>query len=235
MKVDILGIEIDDLTMEETVRYIAEAIKEKRTFRVVTANPEIIYAATRDKGLRDLINRADLVTADGFGVIWAAAFLGTPLRERVTGIDLLQALFPHAGKNNWRLFFVGAQPGVAEKAAGQIERDNPGIIWQAEHGYFQAEDEFKVKEKIRLFKPDLLLAGLGAPRQERWLAENPELAEAVIGVGGSFDVLAGNVRRAPHWMRRVKLEWLYRLVQEPRRWRRQMVLPLFVWKVLTTK
>jgi len=230
-----LGIKIDDLTMEETVHRIAKAIKEKKIFRVVTANPEIIYTATRDKDLRDLINRADLVTADGFGVIWAAGFLGTPLRERVTGIDLVQALFPLAGERKWRLFFVGAQPGVAEKAAGQIERDYPGLVWQAEHGYFRAEDEGRVKEKIRLFNPDLLLAGLGAPRQEYWLAENPDLAGAVIGVGGSFDVLAGDVRRAPRWIRRLKLEWLYRLGQDPRRWRRQAVLPLFLLKVLKFK
>jgi N-acetylglucosaminyldiphosphoundecaprenol N-acetyl-beta-D-mannosaminyltransferase len=226
---------VDNLSMEETVCRIAEAIREKCFCRVITANPEMIYAASRDKDLQDLLNRADLVTADGYGVIWAAKFLGTPLRERVTGIDLLQALFPLAGENKWRLFFAGARPGVAEKAAGRIEREYPGIIWQAEHGYFPAEDEFAVKEKIRLFGPDLLLAGLGAPRQEYWLAENPELAKVAIGVGGSFDVLAGNVKRAPRMIRRLKLEWLYRLGQEPRRWKRQMVLPLFVLKVIVSK
>ena len=221
--------------MDETARCISEAVKKKQPFRVVTANPEMIYAANHDKGLRDLINSADLVTADGIGVIWAADVLGTPLLERVTGIDLLQTLFPIAGERNWRVFFLGGQSGVAEKAAAHVQQEFPGIIWQAENGFFSSEYEVEVREKIRLFKPDLLLVGLGAPRQDYWIAANSELASVAIGVGGSFDALAGIVIRAPQWIRKLKIEWLYSLWQVPWSWRRQMVLPRFVLKVIKEK
>ncbi|MHB8125950.1 MAG: WecB/TagA/CpsF family glycosyltransferase [Desulfitobacteriaceae bacterium] len=235
MKVDVLGIYIDNLTLAETAQCIGEAVKEKKPCRVVTANPEMIYAANQDKGLRDLINSANLVTADGIGVIWAAACLGTPLQERVTGIDLLQALFPLAGERNWRIFFLGGRPGVAERAAAYVQQDFPGIIWQAENGFFSFKYEIELQEKIRLFNPDLLLVGLGAPRQDYWIAANSELASVTIGVGGSFDALAGIVIRAPQWIRNLNLEWLYRLWQEPWRWKRQMVLPRFVLRVMKEK
>lgn len=218
--------------MAETVRRIGEAVKEKKPFRVITANPEMIYAANQDERLRDLINSANLVTADGIGVIWAAGFLGTPLPERVTGIDLLHAIFPIAGERKWRVFFLGGRPGVAERAANQVQQDFPGIIWQSENGFFSSNCEGELCEKIKLFKPDLLLVGLGAPRQDYWIAANSELAFVSIGVGGSFDALAGIVLRAPQLIRKLKLEWLYRLWQEPWRWRRQMVLPRFVLKVI---
>lgn len=232
IKVDVLGSYIDNLTMAETARCIGEAAKEKKPFRVITANPEMIYAANQDKGLRDLINTANLVTADGIGVIWAAKFLGTPLHERVTGIDLLHTIFPLAGERNWRVFFLGGRPGVAERAATHVQQDFPGIICQAENGFFSSDSEVELCEKIKLFKPDLLLVGLGAPRQDYWIAANSGLAFVSIGVGGSFDTLAGIVNRAPQLIRNLKLEWLYRLWQEPWRWRRQMVLPRFVLKVI---
>ncbi len=232
IKVDVLGIYIDNLTMEETTQRICEAVKEKKPFRVVTANPEMIYAANKDKDLKNLINSADLVTADGIGVIWASSCLGTPLQERVTGIDLLLALFPLAGERRWRVFFLGGRLGVAEKAATHVQQDFPEITWQAEDGYFSSAYEVELNERIRLFNPDLLLVGLGAPRQDYWIAANSELACVAIGVGGSFDALAGIVIRAPQWIRNLKLEWLYRLWQEPWRWRRQTVLPRFIVKVI---
>ncbi|MDR3543070.1 MAG: WecB/TagA/CpsF family glycosyltransferase [Desulfosporosinus sp.] len=231
-RVKVLGITIDAYTMQETVAQIRQAVESQVSIRVVTANPEMIYASDRDQRLKKLINSADIVTADGIGVVWAARRLGTPIGERVTGIDLIQALFPVADKAKWRIFFLGGKPGVAEQAANQVAREYPGIVWDAENGYFNTEGEPHVLEKIRSFRPDLLLVGLGAPRQEYWIAEHPGLAYVSIGVGGSFDALAGIVIRAPKRIQELHVEWFYRLCKEPWRWQRQSVLPRFVLKVL---
>ncbi len=231
-RVNILGITIDAYSMQETVNQICQAVESQVPIRVVTANPEMIYASIRDLRLKKLINTAEVVTADGIGVVWAARRLGTPIWERVTGIDLIQALFPIADTRKWRIFFLGGKPGVAKQAANQVARKHPGIVWEAENGYFNSVEEPQVLEKIRRFQPDILLVGLGAPRQEYWIAEHPGLASVSIGVGGSFDALAGVVIRAPKRIQELHVEWLYRLWKEPRRWQRQSVLPRFVWKVL---
>jgi len=232
MRVDILGISVDTYSMQETVEQIRQAVEGKIQMRVVTANPEMIYASERNERLLKLINSADIVTADGIGVVWAARRLGAPVLERVTGIDLVQALFPIAHAGKWRIFFLGGKPGVAEQAANQVVLKNHGITWAAMHGYFSSEEEPRVLEKIRHFQPDVLLVGLGAPRQEYWIAEHPGLASVSMGVGGSFDALAGIVVRAPKRIQDLHVEWLYRLWKEPWRWKRQAVLPHFVIKVL---
>ncbi|MDQ7093042.1 WecB/TagA/CpsF family glycosyltransferase [Desulfosporosinus sp. PR] len=235
MKVRILGITVDIYSMAETVEKIRDAIEERRLLRVVTANPEMIYASEQDPALRQVINSADLVTPDGIGVVWAARRLGTKARERVTGIDLMQAIFPAAAAGKWRIYFLGGKPGVAELAGRKVSRDYPGINLWTRHGYFSIQEEPEILEEIRRFKPDVLFVGLGAPRQEFWLAEHPGLARVSIGVGGSFDALAGTVRRAPRQIQELHLEWLYRLLKEPWRWRRQTVLPRFMVKVLCQK
>jgi len=232
MRVYILGITVDPYSMQETVELIRQAVEGQIPIRVVTANPEMIYASERNVRLKKLINSADIVTADGIGVVWAARRLGTPVVERVTGIDLVHGLFPIAQAGKWRIFFLGGKPGVAEQAANQVVLKYPGITWEAMHGYFSTEEEPEVLEKIRHFQPDVLLVGLGAPRQEYWIAEHPRLATVSIGVGGSFDALAGIVVRAPKRIQDLHVEWLYRLWKEPWRWKRQAVLPRFVIKVL---
>lgn len=232
MRVDILGVNIDSLNLTESIARIARALEADEFLRVVTANPEMVFRASQDARLRQLINTAGLVTPDGIGVVWAAARLKTPLPERVTGIDLLEGLFPVANQGKWRVFFLGGQPGVAEMAARKVAWDKNGLVWQARHGYFSQAEEAEVVRQIKEFRPQLLLAGLGSPRQEYWLAEHPGLAVVSIGVGGSFDALAGVVKRAPKWMQDSHLEWFYRLVREPGRLRRQLVLPRFVLKVL---
>ena len=232
MRVDILGITIDTYSMQETVEQIRQAVEGQLQMHVVTANPEMIYASKRNERLKKLMNSADIITADGIGVVWAARRLGHPGLERVTGIDLIQALFPIAHEGKWRIFFLGGKPGVAEQAANQVVLKNHGITWDAMHGYFNSEEEAELLEKIRLFKPDVLLVGLGAPRQEYWIAEHPGLAFVSIGVGGSFDALAGIVARAPKRLQDLHVEWLYRLCKEPWRWKRQAVLPRFVIKIL---
>lgn len=231
MRADILGITVDTFSMQETVKEIRKAVEDQVKIRVVTANPEMIYASCQDQQLRSLINSADIVTADGIGVVWAAQRLGTPVQERVTGIDLIQAIFPVANQQKWRIFFLGGKPGVARQAGSQVAEKYPGIAWAETHGYFDKEEEAYLLDRIRAFHPHILLVGLGAPRQEYWISEHPELATVSIGVGGSFDALAGIVVRAPKWVQEFKLEWLYRLVKEPWRWKRQSVLPRFVVKV----
>lgn len=232
MRVDILGITVDTYSMQETVDQIRQAVEGQIPMRVVTANPEMIYASERNDRLKKLINSADIVTADGIGVVWAARRLGTLAVERVTGIDLVHGLFPLAHVGKWRIFFLGGKPGVAEQAANQVVLMNQGITWDAMNGYFSTEEEPEVLEKIRQFRPDVLLVGLGAPRQEYWIAEHPGLATVCIGVGGSFDALAGIVVRAPKSIQDLHIEWLYRLWKEPWRWKRQAVLPRFVIKIL---
>lgn len=232
MRVDILGITVNTYSMQQTVEQIRQAVEGQIQMRVVTANPEMIYASERNERLKKLINTADIVTADGIGVVWAARRLGKPVLERVTGIDLVHALLPIAHSGKWRIFFLGGKPGVAELAAEQVILKNSGITLGAMHGYFSVEEEPGVLEKIRNFRPDVLLVGLGAPRQEYWIAEHFGLASVSIGVGGSFDALAGVVVRAPKRIQDHHVEWLYRLWKEPRRWKRQAVLPLFVIKVL---
>jgi len=232
LKVDILGISVDTYSIQETVGKIRQAVDNQIELRVVTANPEMIFASVGDQRLRKVINSADIVTPDGIGVVWAALQLGTPIRERVTGIDLVQALFPVADAGKWRLFFLGGGLGVAQQAADKVVREYPGIVLEVEHGYFSQEEELRVLEKIRHFKPDILFVGLGAPRQEYWIADHPGLAKVSVGVGGSFDALAGTVIRAPQRIQDLNMEWLYRLWREPRRWKRQTVLPRFVVKVI---
>jgi len=232
MRVDILGISVDIYSMQDTVEKIRQAVEGQNQIRVVTANPEMINASERNESLKKLINSADIVTADGIGVVWAAGRLGTLGLERVTGIDLVQALFPIADRGQWRIFFLGGKPGVAEQAANHVVMKNHGIAWDAMHGYFSLEEEPGVIDKIRKFQPDVLLVGLGAPRQEDWIAEHPGLAFVSVGVGGSFDALAGIVVRAPKRIQELHVEWLYRLWKEPWRWKRQAILPRFVIKVL---
>lgn len=231
MRVDILGITVDTYTMQETVEQIRQAVDGHSSVRVVTANPEMIYASERNERLKKLINSADIVTADGIGVVWAARRLKNSRLERVTGIDLVQSLLPIAHEGKWRIFFLGGKPGVAEQAANQVVLKNPGITSDAMHGYFSLEEELGVVQKIRNFQPDVLLVGMGAPRQEFWIAEHPRLAAVSVGVGGSFDALAGIVVRAPKYIQDFHVEWLYRLWKEPWRWKRQAVLPCFVIKV----
>jgi N-acetylglucosaminyldiphosphoundecaprenol N-acetyl-beta-D-mannosaminyltransferase len=232
VRVTILGITVDPYSMAETVEKIRQSVRDKKLMRVVTANPEMIYASQSNQRLKEVLNSAEIITADGIGVVWAARQLGTQVPERVTGIDLVQALFPVANEEKWRIFFLGGKPGVAEQAVENISADYPGIECCSEHGYFNPQEEPEVIDKILQFTPDVLLVGLGAPRQEYWLAEHPGLGCVGIGVGGSFDALAGVVRRAPKQIQDFHMEWLYRLCREPWRWKRQMVLPRFLFKVL---
>lgn len=238
MKVNILGCLVDQVDMEQAVAQTANFIKSGKPHQIITVNAEIVYLASQLAQLREVINQADLVTPDGAGVVWASKHLGQPIPERVAGVDLMAKLFNLAEKEEWRVYFFGAAPGIASAAVEKLLIKHPRLqVAGISHGFFTAEEEVELIKGIKIAKPQLLLVALGAPKQEYWIAKyKEELAiPVVMGVGGSFDVWAGKVKRAPRWMRRFNLEWLGRLIQEPSRYKRMSALPKFVLAVLGQK
>lgn len=234
-RVNLLGVEVDACTREGAVEYIASLITRGGSHQIVTANAEIIWRAWQDPALACLLDKSDLVTADGSGVVWAAKRLSSGVPEKVSGIDLVRDMAARGARDGWRFFLYGGAPGVAEEAASRLARDNPGLkVIGTAHGYQNEAADRRLIKKIHDLAPDVLLVALGAPRQEFWIARHRDDLHAAVsmGVGGSFDVLAGKVKRAPSWICSMNLEWLYRLVKEPRRWRRQLALPAFAWRVL---
>jgi len=229
----ILGNRVDVLTLETAVERIASFIASGTPHHVVTLNAEIAYRASKEPRLQKIINRAHMVSADGYGIVWASRVLGNPLPGRVTGIDLMQALAAEGAKKGWRFYFYGAAPGVAEGAAANLKDKYPGLkVAGINHGYIMESKMPDLLAAIRAARPHILLVALGAPKQEYWIAEHLyELQVPVaMGVGGSFDVLAGVTRRAPEWIQRLNLEWLYRIVKG-RRFGRALALPKYILAV----
>lgn len=237
-KVEILGVNVNSLTMAEAVETVKNFIEKGERRLIATANAEMIMRATYDVELKTILNAADLVVPDGAGTVWAAGYLGHPMPERVAGYDLSQELMRLAPSKKYKLYFFGSAPGVADLAKAKAEKWYPGIdIVGTRNGYFSAEDEQSIIADIKAKRPDILLVALGVPKQEKWLyAHLDELNVPVsIGVGGSFDVMAGVMKRAPLWMQKAKLEWLYRGLKQPSRIGRLMALPKFVFKVMGSK
>lgn len=237
-KVPILNVMVNSVTMDEAVETVERYLKEKSPSLIATANAEMIMMANRDHELNEILNAADMVVPDGAGTVWAARHLGFSMPERVAGYDLVQRLLSRAPKSGIRIFFFGSAPGVAEKAKQTAERNYHGIrIVGVKDGYFSEAEEQQVVQEIKAVNPDLLLVALGVPRQEKWIWRYmKELNIPVaIGVGGTLDVMAGVVKRAPHWMQKAKLEWLYRGMLQPRRIGRLMALPRFVLRVRAHK
>lgn len=233
-KVDVLTVPIDVVSMEETVNLAEKFIKENRTHIIVTANAEMVMQANHDKELLHILCQADLVLADGIGVVWAARYKGYPLPERVAGADLVPRLLDVAALKGYKLFLLGAAPGVAEQAAQNMRSTHAGInICGVLDGYFTQDRESAVIAAIKTAEPDILLVGLGVPRQEKWIWHHKEELgiPVCIGVGGVIDVLAGVSQRAPVWMQKAGLEWFYRLIKQPWRFLRMMALPKFVLRV----
>ena len=236
--VEILGVPVASLTMGEAVEQAERWMDERRGALIATANAEMIMNATRDEELLDILRSADLVVPDGAGTVWAAHHLGHAMPERVAGYDLTQALLKRAPEKKRRVFFFGSAPGVAEKARQKAEALYPGIqIVGVRNGYFSEAEEPEIIREIRDAEPDLLLAALGVPKQEKWLKKyKAELGVPVsIGVGGTLDVMAGTTKRAPLWIQKAKLEWLFRGVFQPKRAGRLLALPKFVFRVHASK
>ena len=230
-RIDILGIGFDPVDLQGAVARIAAFVAGGRPSLAVTANTEMVMTARHDPELARLLAGAALVVADGVGVVWASRYLRRPLPARVPGIELAEALLAEAARRRWRVYLLGGRPGTAEHAAARLRTSYTGLdIAGCAHGYFSPADEPRVLESIRTAAPALLLAGLGTPRQERWLARHLAAlgVPAGIGIGGSLDVWAGRAQRAPRSMQTFGLEWLYRLAREPRRLRRQLTIPHFM-------
>lgn len=233
-RVEILGVQVDAVTMAQAVERVINLIGEKNPAIVATANAEMLLRATHDDELKNILNAASLVVPDGAGTVWAARHLGKAMPERVAGFDLVQELMKIAPARDIKFFLFGAAPGIADKAKLKAETLYPGIkIVGTRNGYFKSDDEPEIISQIKTSGADILLAALGVPKQEKWLAKyKNELGVPVsIGVGGTFDVMAGVVKRAPLWMQRARLEWLFRAMLQPSRAGRLVALPKFVLKV----
>lgn len=237
--IDLLGVRVSNVDREQTHRLLRQWVREDVARLVVTADASAVVIAARDPDYLQIVNRAALVTPDGAGILWAAHRAGTPLRERVSGVDLAEHLIARSAEQEYGVFLYGAAPGVAAAAAGEMSRRYPGCrIVGTAHGYLgRAEEQTRLLEEIRAAAPRVLLVALGIPAQEKWLAAHlPALGVPVgMGVGGTFDVLSGRTRRAPVWMQRRGLEWLYRLALNPRKLAKVSTLPSFVVRVLTRR
>ena len=236
MRIDVLGVGFDNLTLEEAVEAGMDLVRAPGAHYVVTPNPEIVEVCREDPAVMDIVNRADLVLADGIGVIKGAAMLGTPLKGKVPGIEFAAGLLGKLAKEGRSVYLLGAKPGVAELAGKRLSGQYPGLKIAGTHdGYFQ--EDAPVVEDIRASGADVVLVCLGAPKQEKWMAKNgaDTGAHLLCGLGGSLDVFAGVVERAPKFWCDHGLEWLYRLLKEPRRAGRMMKLPLFLVHVRQEK
>ena len=236
MRIDVMGVGFDSLTLNEAVTEALRLISEHRSAYVVTPNPEIVMMCRADTEVMDAVQKADLVLPDGIGVVYGAKILGTPLKQKVPGIDFAQALMEELSKTGGRAFLMGSKPGVAEMAAETLRNRYPGLtICGTQDGYFK--DDAPVIAAINEAKPDLLFVCLGAPKQELWMKRNASKLNVGImaGLGGSLDVFAGTVKRAPVFFRKFGLEWFYRLVKEPWRFKRMMKLPKFLFACIGKK
>lgn len=221
------------MTVEEAVAHAAGVIESGDGGYVVTPNPEIVWLCRKDAALAEAIRGAELVLPDGIGVIKGAQILKRPLKEKVSGVDFGLTLIKYLALRGGSVYLLGAKPGVAERAGKSLERDFPGIrILGTQDGYFKDEDA--VIHAINEKKPDFLVVCMGAPRQELWMHKNRDKLQVgiIAGLGGVVDVLAGEVSRAPEGWQKMELEWLYRLIKEPWRIKRQIRLPLFLLAVI---
>lgn len=244
-RLEVLGVEVDNLTLDAAATLVLEWVKERRHIParparlVVTLNPEYVMAARRNPAFRQVVNSADLVTADGAGIILAGKILGHPFRGRVTGVALCERLFAlSAQPDGPRLFLLGAQPGVGEAAAARLGQEYPGIkivgTWAGQAG---PEGDGEAVERIRAAEAEIVLVAYGMLKQDWWSVRNLNTSGAAValGVGGVLDYTAGRVSLAPLRLRQLGLEWAYRLYKEPWRWRRQLALPQFALLVLSER
>lgn len=234
--VKILDIPVHPLTMGEAVSVLEESITSGEQAFVVTANAEIIMMCQEDAGYKKIVSQdAQLVLSDGAGAVWAGRHLGYKIPERVAGFDLYCQLLDKAAQKGYKAFFFGGSPGIAEAAKAKSEELYPGVqVVGCRNGYFKEEESQAIIEEINASGADMLFAALGAPKQEKWLVRYREQLKPKIlmGIGGSFDVFAGKMERAPKWMQDASLEWLFRLYKQPSRFMRMMALPKFVLKVV---
>ena len=233
--VPILGLRVDSTTMADAMTTIERWLAEGRPRHIVTADASMVVLACQDPELAAIVAGADLVTPDGAGILWAARLLGLPITHKVSGVDLVAELCALSARTGCRLFFLGAAPGVAATAAANLQERYPGAQIVGTHdGYFTPAQEPAILAQIQAARPDVLLVAFGIPKQEKWITRHKAALNIPVslGIGGSFDVYSGRVRRAPLWMQRSSLEWLYRLAQNPKKIGKVMTLPKFALMAL---
>jgi N-acetylglucosaminyldiphosphoundecaprenol N-acetyl-beta-D-mannosaminyltransferase len=236
--VQILGLPVHVVDMRSALQTIDEYIRDRRPHHIITADASMLVMAQQDLPLRGIIAAADLITPDSTGILWAARRNGTALTERVSGVDIVEQLCALSPQHGYRIYFLGAAPGIAEQAANRMRQRYPGAqIDGTRDGYFTAEDTDGVVTEIRECAPDVLCVAMGIPKQEKWIAAQRDRlgVPVLIGVGGTLDVLSGTVRRAPRIMQRARLEWLWRVLSNPRKISKVMLLPRFVVMVQRTR
>ncbi|WP_299363784.1 WecB/TagA/CpsF family glycosyltransferase [Winogradskyella sp.] len=240
-RIKILNTVIDNYSMSETMELISGTIKKKEQIHHVVVNAGKMVSMQSDKELRESVNNSDLINADGQAVVWASRFLGKPLKERVAGIDLMENLVRLAHHKGYRIFFLGAKEevvkSVTEKYANMYSKN---IIAGYRNGYFTKEEEPLIAQQISESNANILFVAISSPKKELFLYNNKALLERlnfIMGVGGSFDVVSGKVKRAPIWMQKAGLEWFYRFIQEPKRmWKRYLIgNTKFIYLVLKEK
>jgi N-acetylglucosaminyldiphosphoundecaprenol N-acetyl-beta-D-mannosaminyltransferase len=234
-RVEILQVPFLQANFNETVELLTRSVTSNGKMQVVTANPEIVMLGKQDPEYMRLLQQASIITPDGIGIVLASRWIGQPVAERVSGYDLLHGLMQQADRLGWKYMLVGASPASSDGAALKLQELYPNAVYGGHYsGYFTQEEEAGILKHIQQERPQLLFVALGAPRQEKWIASHlPDLpVNIVMGVGGSFDVLSGTVKRAPELFQKLNLEWFYRLLSQPKRWKRQLLLPKFALSVL---
>ncbi|GHH97461.1 WecB/TagA/CpsF family glycosyltransferase [Neobacillus kokaensis] len=235
--VNVLGIEFINKNFNEVIEILKNNIQSNKKSFVVTANPEIAMFAYEHPDYNAIVQLADMVVPDGIGIVMASKILNTPIQERVAGFDLTVRLLELGNEHKWRIYLLGGKEETNKKAVANIASRYPQLqIVGSHHGYFDWKEGI-VTEEIQAAKPDIVFVALGYPRQEEWIVENlPRFSKGLfMGVGGSIDVLAGEVKRAPQFFRRLNLEWFYRLLKQPTRWRRMLALPQFLVQIFKIK
>lgn len=237
LRANVLGCPVDKMSMDDCIAHFQRVIQTDARCHLVVVNAAKIVKARKDAELNEIIHRADLVGADGVPVVWASKILGDALPGRINGTDLMERLFLESAQRGWKLYLLGAKQEIIENAVAKLRRDLPTInIVGFRNGYFDSLNEEKqVVNEINQTRPHILLLGFGTPMKEKWVKRHKDALDVPIihGVGGSFDIVGGLTTRAPKWMQRTGLEWLYRLMQEPRRmWKRYLFTnSVFVWLV----
>ncbi len=254
-RIKLFQVGIDQVDNQKTIQKIEEFIVSKKPHQIVTPDTLAVLRARKDPEYHAILKSADLVTPDGAGILWAATTLNYPLPERVTGIDIIHNICRLSAKKGYSLYLLGSYPGVASEAALNLTKKYPGIkIAGTHHGYFRCEDsqncedvkngnsdrnkkEEEITAEIKEKRPDILLVGMGVPKQEKWISKNLDKLDVPVcmGVGGSFDVLSGRIPRAPLWMQRHGMEWIYRSIKQPNRAFRTLALFYFIWLVILGK
>ena len=236
--VSLLGMKVHRLSMGEALENLEQYIGEGKPHHIVTADASMVVQAGRDSELAEIVQSADLVTPDGAGLLWASKLLRRPILHRVSGVDLVAELARLSARKGYRLFLLGAAPGVADAAAQNLRERFPGAQFVGtRHGFFTPADEPQIVREIVAAKPDVLLVAFGIPKQEKFISRHKEElgVPVLIGVGGSFDVYSGRVKRAPKWMQNGGLEWLFRVCQNPRKASKVMALPRFALLVIRAR